>query len=61
MDNNENSCVICYANKINETKTFVCDHSFCQSCIVNWYKQLVSNGFEPSCPLCKKIDFKWRR
>ena len=55
----ENMCPICCCNMEAETKTFVCDHKYCQNCIVTWYKKCVSEGTQPMCPLCRRIDNIW--
>lgn len=54
-----NTCPICNDAPQDETKTFVCNHSFCQTCLVTWYTQCVNNDTTPTCPLCRKVDTIW--
>jgi len=56
---NDDLCPICYCEKEAETRTFVCTHIFCQSCLVTWYKNCKAQGLQPVCPLCKKVDNIW--
>ena len=55
----DRKCPICSEDKESETTTFVCEHSFCQTCIVQWYRNCVAAAREPTCPLCRKIDNVW--
>lgn len=52
-------CIICLEKKRAETCTFVCSHSFCQPCIVEWYKNCVNKKLKPTCPTCRKEDNIW--
>ncbi len=52
-------CSICVDTCEHETTTFVCDHIFCQECIVFWYKKCVSSKLCAKCPLCGETDFEW--
>ena len=58
-EENDNICCICSDIRIDETRTFVCEHQFCQVCIVDWYKSCVNREIAPNCPLCRKIDHIW--
>ena len=42
-------CAVCYCNQAN--CKLVCKHSFCKSCIKEWY---LSATEIPSCPMCRK-------
>jgi hypothetical protein len=53
------NCSICCLKKEAETKTFVCDHLFCQKCIVSWYVSCVNQHIQPHCPICRKVDNIW--
>ncbi len=53
------NCSICSGRKEAETKTFVCNHSFCQQCITSWYFLCVNQGRQPHCPMCRKVDNIW--
>ena len=55
----EEDCVICSDKKIAEVRTFVCKHSFCQPCIVEWYRSCIEKRLKPTCPICRKIDDNW--
>ena len=52
-------CTICGEIRRAETATFVCDHKFCQECIVFWYRKCVAERRQPTCPLCRKVDDVW--
>lgn len=41
-------CPVCYTNDCN--CKLVCGHSFCKSCIKDWYMKTDS---EPTCPMCR--------
>lgn len=58
-EEDDDLCPICSDIKMASTTTFVCEHSFCQRCIVGWYQNCVINGQQPSCPMCRKIDNIW--
>jgi hypothetical protein len=42
-------CAVCYCNQAN--CKLVCKHSFCKSCVKEWY---LSATEIPSCPMCRK-------
>ena len=46
-----NLCAICLEN-IKKEKKLVCNHSFCNSCILKWEKE--SN----TCPICRSVIVK---
>ncbi len=52
-------CTICCNQKESSTATFVCEHTFCQPCLVSWYKDCKSKNIPRTCPLCRKIDHIW--
>lgn len=52
-------CTICGNQKVHTTSTFVCIHTFCQKCLVLWYKKCRTEEREPTCPLCRKVDNIW--
>lgn len=58
-------CPVCYTNECN--CKLVCGHSFCKSCIKDWY---VKTDSTPTCPMCRsnmyfkgmsKIIPKWEQ
>lgn len=55
----DNICSICCNIKEYSTNTFVCEHNFCQNCIVKWYISCKNLHREPHCPLCRKVDNIW--
>ena len=49
-------CPICYCSQA--SRKLACGHSFCMSCVKEWYVKCASNS-EPSCPMCRKnIHFR---
>jgi len=57
--NEDVNCTICGERRRAETATFVCEHKFCQECIVLWYRKCVTERRHPTCPLCRKVDNIW--
>jgi hypothetical protein len=55
VDDVDDMCSICHLKKEHQTKTDVCFHFFCQTCLVGWYKECIRNRRLPCCPLCRKI------
>ena len=50
----EMECAVCYCNQAN--CKLICKHSFCKSCVKQWY---LSAAEEPSCPMCRhRLYFK---
>lgn len=45
-------CPVCYTDNCN--CTLVCGHSFCKSCVRDWYIQAES---EPTCPMCRSTMY----
>jgi hypothetical protein len=52
----ENNCGICFEEFNHPTKTFVCNHYFCQQCIVTWNFKCIDENKNVSCPMCRKED-----
>ena len=47
-------CSVCYENT--STCKLVCGHSFCMSCIKEWY---LKSEEDPTCPMCRqRLYFK---
>ena len=40
-------CPVCYTN--DATRKLVCHHSFCDSCVKDWYLK------NPTCPICRRV------
>ncbi len=55
----DEKCSICLNEKRAPTTTFVCSHTFCQPCIVNWYRDCIRRNIRPHCALCRKVDDVW--
>lgn len=58
MNTNTNiSCSICLSNNINILNTYItnCNHSFCKSCLINWF-----NNNKYTCPLCRTIITQYK-
>ena len=52
-------CPICSGAFRSSTPTFVCEHKFCQECIVAWNRECISRHRPVTCPICRKIDNVW--
>ena len=45
----EEECPVCYCSKA--TRKLTCGHSFCKTCVKEWY---VKCDESPTCPMCRK-------
>ena len=54
-----NECSICLEEITNIMKLRICSHTFCKTCIIEWFMLCKMSNINPYCPLCKRIDYKW--
>ena len=54
----EEICSICIDDFKDKTKTFVCNHLFCQKCLVDWNASCINKNLVITCPICRKQDIE---